>query len=734
VLLAGLLFVLSGIAALVYQVAWQRILALHSGVGLYSVTVIVAAFLAGLGLGSHLGGVLSGRADRARSLRVFALLELAIGVAGALSPAIYYDWLYPLASPLPSPSWQGGVLHFAALIPPTALMGMSLPFLVRATVADVDAAGRTVGTLYGFNLMGAALGAAGATWVLMPAVGIRGAIFVAAAANLATGAGAWWLLRGMAEGTPATDVRVPAAGVEEPGGRPLGLWLALYALSGFTALSLEILWFRIADVAVKSTAFTFGTVLGLYLLGNAVGCLLAAPRVASLRHPLRTFLMLQCAILVYAGAIVAAFGHLSPSSVGLGWFERYWSQYGFFVLGHQRDLPALVRLYGLLPAALFGLPTVLMGVSFPVLQRAVHDDPRSSGRKVGFLQAANILGCVGGTLLVGLLALDVVGTTGALRLLLGVGLAFTAIGLWHYGRVFLVPAAALVALLVVFPGQDALWRRLHGVTGKVVAFVLEDATGVVGITPEQGVGGRRWRLSINGKGNSWFPFGGVHTTLGAVPAAVHPAPVDMALVGLGSGDTAWAAASAAEMRTLTVFELSAPQPELLRRLSGADVLPDLQALLADARVRVVVADGRKALVAGRERYDVIEADAIFPSAAYSGNLYSVEFFRIGASRLKPGGLMCTWAPTPRVRASFCDVFPHVLAVGAGDILIGSNEPIPWEPERWIARLRRAREYLGETRFDEVAAGLARAQPLTGCRPASATVNRDLFPRDEFASR
>lgn len=729
--LAALLFVLSGLSALIYQVAWQRILALHSGVGLYSVSVIVAAFLAGLGLGSHLGGVASARVGPRRALAVFAVLEFAIGVLGALSPYVYYDWLYPLASPLPSPSWAGGALHFAALIPPTLLMGASLPFLVRATVTSVERAGTTVGVLYGCNLLGAALGAAGGTWLLMPTFGIRGAIWAAAVANLVVGAGAWALLRVTGDDAAVGESTTPSAGAEPLGGRPLALWLVLYGLSGFVALSLEILWFRVVDVAVKSTAFTFGTVLAIYLLGNAAGCLFAAPRIGRLRRPLRTFLLIQCAVLAYSAGVVIGFAEL-PHGGGLAWYERYWSRYGFFVLGHEWDPGAMLRLYGVLPLVLFGPPTFLMGIAFPVLQRAVHDDPRSSGRKVGYLQAANILGCVLGALLVGLLGLEVLGTTRSLQALVALGLVFVAIGEWHYGRSFAAPGVVLVLLVWLLPGQETLWRRLHGVSDRVVAFFKEDATGVVAVTPEQGTAGRRWRISVNGKGNSWFPFGGVHTALGAVPVAMHPSPRDVAIVGLGSGDTAWGAASAPESQAITVFELSAPQPDLLRRLAGADALPDLQSLLDDPRIEVVVADGRKALVASDRGYDVIEADAILPSVAYSGNLYSVEFFEIGARRLKPGGLMCTWAPTPRVRASFCRVFPHVVAVGDGDVLLGSNEPIAWEPDAWRARLQRARAHLGEARYQDVARSLSRATPLTGCGEARADLNHDLFPRDEFA--
>jgi len=736
VMVASLLFVLSGVAALVYQVAWQRILALHSGVGLYSVTMIVAAFLAGLGLGSYIGGVASVRTRPAAALRWFVWLEVAIGVIGAASPLIYVDWLYPVASPLPSPSWRGGLLHAAALLPPTCLMGMSLPFLVRATVTDSAAAGRTVGLLYAFNLFGAALGAGVGTWILMPAFGIRGAVAAAGLCNLAAGAGAWLLLRqpdaGAAAGAEAAPV-ASASAAGRPAGRPPVLWILLYALSGFTALSLEILWFRIVEVAVKSTAFTFGTVLAIFLLGNAAGCLVAAPRVAAIRRPLRTFLWLQCAVLIYAGGAVALLGRVEPASLGLQWLVEYWHRYGFFALGHERDPGALLRLYVLLPLALFGPPTFLMGMSFPVLQRAVHDDPRTSGYKVGLLQAANIAGCVGGTLLVGLVGLSAFGTTGSFRALLVLGLAFAAVGVRRCGRAFLVPGAVLLALAAGFPTQDALWRHLHGVRPGVQAFFQEDATGMVAVTPDVSAG-RRWRISINGKGNSWFPYGGVHTLLGAIPAALHPAPSRVALIGLGSGDTAWAASWRPDTRSLKVFELSSPQWTLLERLSAAAPLPDLQALLDDPRVSVVVADGRKSLVAEPTRYDIIEADAMYPSAAYSGTVYSVEFFRIGADRLAPGGLMVTLAPTPRIRASFSAVFPHVVAVGDGNILIGSLEPIAWEPAVWLSRLERAKEYLGETRYEAVARALGQARVLDREPIAEAALNRDLFPRDEFGVR
>jgi spermidine synthase len=728
---AGLLFFLSGASALVYQVSWQRILSLHSGIGLYSVAMIVAAFMAGLGLGSHLGGAASTRLSGRAALWLFGGLELAVGLMGVLSPRLYYDWLYPKAVLLPSPSWAAGLLHFLVLLPPTALMGMSLPVLVRAMVRRADAAGPTIGYLYGINVLGASAGAMLAPWVLIKHGRISGAVLAAAGGNGAAALGALLLgfLSPSGADAPRAAAEVAPAGAtpERPGGRPFGLWLGLYALSGFFALSLEIVWFRLLEVGVKATAFTFGTVLAVYLLGSAVGCLVGAVLVVRLERPLRSFLVLQCLLLAASGVAVVGLVRFPAEAPVYRWFVAYWAGYNFFPFGHVWDPGVVARLYLALPAALFAFPTALMGLAFPVLQRAVHDDPQTSGLKVGALQAANIAGSLAGSLLVGLLALDHLGSAETLRLILAGGLAFAALGGRYYGRVFGLAAAALVVLVLALPGQDELWRRLHGLPPGPAVFIAEDATSVVALAPE----GDAWRLSVNGKGNSWLPFGGIHTVLGALPALVHPAPRRVAIIGLGSGDTAWAAGCRKETRGLRVFEISAPEPRLLGRLAGEPGMDALRAFLADPRLRIDLTDGRHALEAEATRYDLLEADPTWPESAYSGNVYSLEFFDLCARRLERGGIFCTWAPTRRICATFRRAFPHVLEAVRGTVLLGSNDPLPLDREAWRARLEEASAYLGPERARDVRPRLENCRPAL--REAGPEVNRDLFPRDEFAS-
>ena len=732
--LVAVAFFLSGAAALVYQVVWQRILELSSGIGIYSVAMIVGAFMAGLGLGSHVGSLWSTRLQPDRALWAFATIEVGVAIFGAWSCALFYDLLYLRVGWLYSVPWRAGLLHFFSLLFPTLLMGMSLPFLARAMVRDAAGAARTIGILYGINVLGASFGAMATPWVLIRFVGMRGAVTAAAAANLLAAVAA--LLAAPRPGARARDEGVQPVrsfeGREPPASRPLALWMGLYATSGFCALALEILWFRFLDVAVRSTAFTFGTLLSLYLLGCAAGSLAGSGLVARVKRPLWAFLFFQCLLLAWSAGAILLIARLPPDTPVLAYFDEAWRTTRSVRLGRDTDLGRLAATYLGLPALLFGLPTVLMGLSFPVLQRAVQDDVRTSGRKVGLLQAANIAGCIVGSLAVGLLLLDRIGTAGSFRLLAGVGALFAGLGIRFYGwrSAFLPLAVVLVALVFGLPDGDRLWARLHGSTREAI-LVDEDATGVAALTPS----GDTWEVWINGRSFSRLPFGGMHTVLGAIPAIVHPAPREVAIIGLGSGDTAWAVGCRGPAtERVTVFEISGPNLGLLERLRQQGAAPPtLASFLADPRVRHVVADGRNSLENARERFDVIEIDALWPSNAYSGNLYSVEFFELCARRLAPGGLMCSWCPTQRVRHSFRRAFPHVIQTRGGQIMVGSNDPIALDLSVWRRRATDARvvAYLGPEQSQAVVADLVTAEAAPPLSAGREQLNRDLHPRDEF---
>jgi spermidine synthase len=384
-----------------------------------------------------------------------------------------------------------------------------------------------------------------------------------------------------------------------------------------------------------------------------------------------------------------------------------------------------------------------MGMSFPYLQKATQVDFPRVGRKLGALLAANIAGGVCGATIVGWLLLATLGTAGTLKLLVGAG----AILAWPYAHLRWpsrrrerlwtgVGAATLSSIaLVMMPDDAALWPRLHATSETRVLFD-EDGAGLslLKMHSTGRMGGAE--VYVNGLGQSWIPYGNIHTVLGALPAFLHPAPTDVAMIGLGSGDTAFAVAGRADVRRLVSIEILGAQRRTLEQLAKSSGYPGLLAALFDPRIEHHVGDGRAYLLRSDARFDIIEADALRPTSAYAGNLYSREYFALVSQRLAPGGLAVTWAPTERIRATFRHVFPHVAAFKDG-VYLGSTTPITIDPNAILARASAAYDYYAVAGIDIVAL----LRPYLDPAPEmygpdtpreAAAMNTDMFPRDEFA--
>lgn len=188
----------TGFGALVLQVTWQRVIALHSGVDLSSSVTVVAAFLAGLGIGNLLGGRVADRRDPAAALRILGMANLGVAAAAAVSTWFLYD-LYRDLAPQLQPTWARFAFNLTLLLVPTVLQGMSLPLVARAVVSDAATAGTRLGRFHAANTVGAAAGALVGAFVLVGSYGftdasrIAGGIYVGAAVlALGLGLGPRW--------------------------------------------------------------------------------------------------------------------------------------------------------------------------------------------------------------------------------------------------------------------------------------------------------------------------------------------------------------------------------------------------------------------------------------------------------------------------------------------------------------------------------------------------------------
>ena len=174
-------FFLSGFAALVYQVVWQRALYALFGINVESVTLVVTAFLFGIGIGSLVGGMLSRKANQ---LVWFSIAEISVGVFGFFSLGLFRILS---AQIITAPGFVIGVATFALLIIPTVLMGMTLPLLVAYEVHKIPETARAVGIFYFVNTAGSAVASAVAVMLLLPLLGEHGSVTVAAVLNLTAG-------------------------------------------------------------------------------------------------------------------------------------------------------------------------------------------------------------------------------------------------------------------------------------------------------------------------------------------------------------------------------------------------------------------------------------------------------------------------------------------------------------------------------------------------------------------
>lgn len=730
------LFFLSGFAALLYQVAWQRMLVFYTGSDTVSISLIVTAFMSGLGLGYLRGGHLADRQTPRRNLHAFILAEAGILLFAVFSKHILYDLLYHHG---PQPQDSPAVLYamvFGVLLVPTFLMGVSLPLLSKAFVmADIAEQSRFIGRLYYTNTLGAAIGALVTGVVLVRTMGYHQVLWVGVAMNATCALATLLLVRSTNEPAGARPSPVRAAR-SLPWSRGFMGWSVQYALSGFAALSLEMVWFRVLETLIKSVSLTFSILLAIYLGSMAAGSWAGARMGAKLTKTRREalFLRVQSLLYAYVGISLLVLLWAVGSLEGLAYLKAYFKSY-------EPDLTPgiLLPTYVLIPLFLMFVPTFIMGVSFSLSQHIVHDDPAFVGRRLGWLQFINIAGSALGAWCVTWIGFEHLGTATLVKLICALAPVYLFIA-WrrgHQGPVAtLVAGAVAMAVILLLPGNAGFWRQLSGMDDPAHFFHDENASGLSVIKRYDRKGELAGLVFANGLGQSVIPYrlDPVHTKLGALPVLLHPLPERVAVIGLGSSGTLHGTAARKETRELVCFEIMSNQAHVLQGYAAAVNDAPILRMLSDPRLDLVLHDGRYRLTTDTTRYDVIEADALRPSSAFSGNIYSREYYALLLSRLRPGGFAATWCPTPRVARTAREVFPYSIMID--DLLIiGSNTPI-------VLDMARTKELLASPHVEhhfaqadiDIASlllpALDKIGPLTTSR-ATGDINTDLFPRDEF---
>ncbi len=660
------LFFLSGLVALAYEVVWVRSLGLVVGASLWATVAVVAAYMGGMALGSAL---VAHFAHRIRAhLRLYGLAEgLAALTALATAPAL--GVLTRVAAHLGAAPLSGWGLPLAGrfllcwgfLAVPTVAMGATLALLVER-ISKSAALSRRVSRLYAANTFGAVAGVVLAGFFGLPQLGERGTLTVAALLGLLVAAAAW-LAEGFVPRPPAAPAETVVAGTARA-------WLLYPALFGFVALACELVWTRILLLHLGSRVYAFAIILAVYLAGIAVGAALVRWLRAEAGN---TLAVTQGLLGIVLALQVPAFAHFGDM---LAWLAVNLKPVGF--TGLQISLAIGVALV-LLP------PTLLFGASFPL---AVAAFPGRGGpaARTGAVGAANTLGGIVGAITGPLVLVPLVGSQNALLLLgaagaaAGMALARTRAARWLAGAA----VVAVLATAVLVPG-GAVLRGAAVIAEGSIETVRESASATVVVRRIEDARGIWRSLELNGVNVAGTSpeLRAIQRLQGHLPLLLDADPRRVLHIGFGSGGTAWAVAQHPVSR-IVIAEIS---PEVLEVSSS--VFGEINhGVLADPRVSIVLNDGRNALLALDERFDAILSDSIHPVYAGNSTLYTREYFELCRRRLSPGGVVSMWLPMYSLSTdsylgivrAFADVFPTTaiwydpLVLNEFTVVTGTTRP------------------------------------------------------------
>jgi predicted membrane-bound spermidine synthase len=678
-LIPALLLVVSGAAALVYQVLWIKQLSLVVGVEVYAITTGISAFFAGLALGGWLFGRLADRLQR--PVLLYAGLEVLVALLGvgatlgmslAAAPFAWLEQQIGLAA------WG---LPFALVGLPAVLMGGTLPVLVRALATDPRHSGKAGGQLYAANTLGAIAGTLLAAFLLIATLGVRGSAIFAAMLNLLAAAGAllWFQRQGPVPAESASaEVVAPAA--------PARLALWLYAIAGGVALGYEVVWSQSIVQFMSTRTYAFAVVLATYLLGLFLGSVWMARRVERVRDPWGLF-----------GLLIAAAGLLALLEVALlgRWLVLLQTQGEAVALAlGASELAAMSVRFAVAALCIVFVPTLLLGAAFPLALRLCVGQDRV-GRDVGAVVAFNTLGGIIGVMLCGFLLIPLLGLVRTLGLLALIAAAVGVIAI-SQGRALnkgtrqgVIAVAVLSLGVAVLTPVDKLASLLPGARNGELAFYQEGRGGTVAVVT-QGKQPRTFqRLYIQGVSNTGdaMPSLRYMRIQALLPLLIHNGEPRSALViGFGTGITAGALLQYPGLEQRVVAELLPAVVQAAPLFKGnynAGANPAL-----DVRLR----DGRQELLRSEQRYDLITLEPPPPSAAGVVNLYSRDFYQLAARRLEAKGLVAQWLPLPTQNIddsralvqSFLQVFPYANVWTSEFhemLLVGSLEPIELDAAR-----------------------------------------------------
>lgn len=681
-----------GFIALIFQIVFVKNLVLLFGLTAPAVATVLAVFFFGLALGSFIFGKLSDRFSDQKTARLYAWLFVFAGVYGFLFPLlfklldiliIFVDRIYVLD--FSGFNFIAFIFTFAFLSPPAILFGAGFPVISKIFIREENLLGKKISLLYFVNTFGGVLGAGLAGFWLIPAIGNNATIFFAAAVSIITGGGLLYFFKVHAAPFDATGGSLPPA--EEAAGADIQHPVFLYALfaTGFLALALEVLYTKTLILFIGSSTYAFSVVLIVFLLGIAIGSLIASLFIDRITR---------------GNAYFGIF--LGLTGFWLFITTRIFDQLSFRYLDLLKlfDSPefsaVLIAQFLLVFSVIFPV-TLLMGMIFSLGVKLAGPVSGQFGAGFGRLYSANTFGGILGSLAAGFLFLP---NLGYQRTMIFVLLAYFLGGTFFIVREKdLAPAvkgvfALFFILFVALSIFSIPWSKTalsFGAFPYASTYLSFDKTNLINAANKDEIlfykeglsnvavikRGGEVLLRINGKTDASNTLGDTEAQIliGALPMLLHPEPREVLTIGLGSGITLGAITQFDEARNIDAVEIDPSVVEAAGYFKEYN-----HDALNDSRVKTILADGRNYLKLTGKKYDIISSE---PSNLWvSGNVYlfTKEFYELAKTHLNKDGLMLQWLhvysldldSVRSVLKTFSSVFPNVYlfeTMDGGDLLI-----------------------------------------------------------------
>lgn len=667
-----LVFLISGVSSLICEIVWLRMLIRVFGVTVHAVSTILIVFMGGLALGSFFGHRL---VRQRQPLLIYALVEFAIAIAVLVCTGLMdvFPSIFSLfAHTFPGDDFSLGVVRFLmcciVLFPPTFLMGTTLPVVSSFLEDKQEEIGFKVGLLYGCNTLGAVLGVVLSGFVLLSLIGEKNTIAVAVILDTICGLAALRLAKKHTHEahTEETSVSVPSISPET-----FRVFI-LYAVSGFCALALQVLWSRMLIVVLGSSVYGFSSMLAVYLTGIAAGSYLMAKYVDRLNNLLLAFAVLEIVNAVLAVVSLETFARLGEMQS-----EPFYAYSAIWTATDVLNLPLF--------SILIVFPTTfVLGAIFPVVSKLCLNEETSVGATVGRLYGYNTIGAIVGSFVSGFVLIPVLGTFTSFLIISSISLAIGLYVLWLESRergVARIGLGAigivLFALMLVAIGEDPFLRVVKSRMRIEQTIVTHEEDGAATVTVIQTTKGEDRTLLINGRHVSGTGFSSRFMSI--LPLTLHPEPKESLIIALGVGE-AFRGSVDYGVKT-TLVELASSVRDVFWAFE-----PRHKEYLEHQNVDVRINDGRNFVLQTEKKFDMVLVD-ISPPIFASGmvNLYAREFSQMVSNALTDNGIFALWIPTNsfeddfwRIAKGFCDVFPHVKVWSGptfqGTFLFGTKSP------------------------------------------------------------